>query len=56
MGTVRYTMDIDQFWSINGPTSFIDNVALVLNIKPSTIRVASVTKGSTIIGAEITVT
>jgi len=53
MGKVRYTMDPDQFWAVDGPTSFVDNVALILNINPTSIRVVSITKGSTIVDVNI---
>jgi len=53
MGKVRYTIDPDQFWATDGTTSFIDNVALILNIDPSKIRIVQVTKGSTIVDVNI---
>jgi len=48
-GTVRYVMDVNTFYALDGPTQFIDRVADVLGIDLSTIRVASVSSGSSIV-------
>jgi len=48
-GVVRYVMDVNSFYALDGPTQFIDRVADVLGIDLSTIRVASVVSGSTIV-------
>jgi hypothetical protein len=48
-GRVRYSIDIDEFFSQEGPTKFIDNVVMILGIDPTRIRTVDIVKGSTII-------
>jgi len=45
-GRVRYAIDVNAFYANDGPTQFIDRVANVLGIDLNTIRVVSVTRGS----------
>ena len=47
--SVRYSVDIDTFYSLNGPTAFIDRVAAVLGINPASIRIVQLQSGSSII-------
>jgi len=52
-GTVRYDMDIEEFFAQDGETAFIDNIANILNIDPARIRITSVLEGSVIINFDI---
>ena len=52
-GSTRYEIDIDEFFDKDGPTAFIDNIAYVLGIDHSRIRITSVQRGSTIIYFDI---
>jgi len=45
----KIEMDFDQFFSTDGPTRFIDNMAAFLNIDPSKLKIAKIQKGSVII-------
>ena len=40
--SVRYAMSVDDFYSVNGPTNFIDNIAAVLQIPLYKIRVVTI--------------
>jgi len=52
-GEVRYKMDIDDFFRQDGPSAFIDNVAWILGIDLTRVRVTNVIKGSTIVSFEV---
>lgn len=45
----KLEMSFDEFFKTDGPTRFIDNVAAVLNIEPSKIKIAKIAEGSVII-------
>lgn len=46
-------MTIEEFYNQQGETAFIDKVASVLNIDPTSIRVVGIKIGSVIIDFEI---
>jgi len=52
-GAVRYEIDIFEFFDQDGPTEFIDRVALVLGIDPTRVRVSQVTRGSSIVAFDV---
>jgi len=43
---VRYPMTVDEFYSVDGATKFIDNIAAVLGIPSYKIRVVSIDRSS----------
>lgn len=45
----KLEMDFDTFFATDGPTNFIDNMAVFLGIDPSKIKIAKITQGSVII-------
>jgi hypothetical protein len=45
--SVRYPMSVNDFYNVNGPTQFIDNIAAVLGIPLYMIRVVSIDNPST---------
>jgi hypothetical protein len=49
MATARYSTTVEDFYSNDGTTKFIDRVAAILNIPISSIRVVSIKSGSTIL-------
>lgn len=51
--TLRFSIEISEFFQQNGPISFIDKVAAVLKINPASIRIVDIRSGSTIIQAFI---
>jgi hypothetical protein len=51
--SVRYDIDIDEFFNLDGPTKFIDRVAAVLGLDLTRIRVVSVRRGSVIVETHI---
>jgi len=52
-GKVRYAIDVNAFYANDGPTQFIDRVANVLGIPLSSVRIVSVTKGSTVVDLNV---
>jgi hypothetical protein len=52
-GSVRYSMDIDEFFKQDGPTKFVDNLVMILGIDPSRVRVTSVERGSSIVNFDL---
>jgi len=46
--SIRYSVTIEEFFAQNGPATFIDKVAAVLNINPASIRITEIRSGSTI--------
>jgi len=47
--TSKLDMSFDDFLSNNGQTSFVDNVAALLGISPSRIKVTKIVRGSVVI-------
>lgn len=45
----KIQMDFKDFFQTDGPTRFIDNLSVFLNIDPSQIKIAKITEGSVII-------
>mmetsp|Transcript_28767 Transcript_28767/g.25903 ORF Transcript_28767/g.25903 Transcript_28767/m.25903 type:complete len:182 (+) Transcript_28767:759-1304(+) len=52
-GWARYSLSVDEFFEQDGPTTFVDNVANVLKIDVTRVRITSVERGSTIIGLSV---
>ena len=51
--TIRYQTTVDQFFSSNGPATFIDKLAAVVGVAPADVRVVNVVVGSAIVSAYI---
>ena len=53
--TVRYQTTVDQFFSSNGPSTFIDQLAALLGVATYNVRVVNVVVGSAIVNGYVTV-
>ena len=51
--SIRYSVTIEEFFALDGPTAFIDRVAAILNINPASIRITEIRSGSTIINFDL---
>jgi hypothetical protein len=50
---MKIEMDLDTFYSTDGPTLFVDKMAAFLGIPNDKLRIVSITKGSVQIKYEI---
>jgi hypothetical protein len=53
MLTMKIEMKLDDFYKLDGPMLFIDNMAAHLGIPNDKLRIVSITEGSVIIDHEI---
>jgi hypothetical protein len=52
-GSMRYDINIDDFFSQDGPTKFIDRIVMVLGLSATRIRVVNIVPGSTVINFHV---
>jgi len=51
--TSKLNMSFDDFLATDGPTSFVDNVAALLKVSPSRIKVTKIVRGSVVINFSV---
>ena len=52
--TVRFNMDIDDFYNLDGPTEFIDRMCALLQVTDtSRLKIVGIYSGSTVVDAYI---
>lgn len=53
MTSVRINWTVDEFYSSSGVTTFVQNMASVLGVDPSRVKIVSVYTGSVVIEIQI---